>query len=313
MTAAAEGDLKIVLEALDLEKEGIISEEELVNYLKTLAAEYDYVPGDVDDLILKILQIKYLRDYINQLIKICPDENLLRALKDIDLNEAGLTHLTELYEHVLDRSETYGYETGSANVLFAELAQHHNLQELIGHLAEAASGNLQLMLAGLDPEAAGLENTSDLMTYLLNAADKQNYASEDLLRLLMDYIGKEDLREIIEILISISAGDLRDVLVNLELERDGINNLADLFYYLLEQASSHDYTEDDVIKLFLDLLKILEDESLVDELSATIGQEIDAGKRSYWYFWILGGLLLIGLIIFLVWRREKTRETRPSA
>ena len=309
MTAAAEGDLKNVLEALNLDEEGIISEKELVSYLKTRAAENDYTPKEVDDLILKLLQIKYLSDYLDQLINICPDDKLRSALVDIDLNQAGLTNLTELYEHVLDKAEIYGYEIGSADRLFAELAQHMDLQGLIDHLTEVSSGDLQALLLGLDAGNEGLENATDLMGYLLDAAGKHDYTPQDVLKLLMDYIGREDLKKIIEILISISSGDLQDVLINLDLERDGIHELADLFHYLLDQAAGHDYTEDTVIKLFLDLLKILEDESLVDELSATMGQDVDTGDRKCWYFWVLGGLLVIIVIILIAWRRKKSRET----
>ena len=313
MTDAAEGDLKTVLETLNLEDQGIISENDLVNYLKTQAAENDYSPKDVDDLILKILQIKYLSDYLDQLIKICQDDNLRRALQEIDLNKAGLTDLTELYEHVLGQAETKGYDATTANMLFAELAQHIDLQGLIDHLANVTTGDLQGLLVGLDAEAEGLGNATDLMLYLLDAAGRHDFTQEDVLRLLMDYIGKEDLKEIIEILISISSGDLQDVLINLNLERDGINDLSDLFYYLLDQASSHDYTEDDVIKLFLDLLKILENKSLTEELSATIAEDLDTVDRNYWYFWVLGGLLLIFVIIFLAWRRKKSMETDQTA
>ena len=125
----------------------------------------------------------------------------------------------------------------------------------------------------------------------------------------MEYIGREDLIEIIEILISISEGDLQDVLIHLDLERDGIHELADLFHYLLDQADGHDYTQDDVIKLFLDLLKILEDESLADELSSTMTGDIDTGARKYWYFWLMGGLMGIIGIILIAWRRKKARES----
>jgi hypothetical protein len=313
MTAAADGDLKNVLEALNLEEEGIVREEELVNYLKTRAAENDYTPRDVDELILKVLQIKYLGDYLDQLIGICTDDSLQTALEDIDLNQAGLTTLRELYEHVLGQAGSYGYDTRSVNRLFAELAQHQDLHGLIDHLAGVSSGDLQLLLVGMDPAAAGLENATDLMVYLLDAASKHDYEPEDVVRLLMDYIGMEDLKEIIEILISISSGDLQDLLVNLDLERDGIQDLADLFHYLLDQASGHEYTEDDVINLFLDLLKILEQESLAGELSATIDQDMDAGDRNYWYLWVSGGLLLLLVTLFLAWRRKKSRETGQVA
>jgi len=148
---------------------------------------------------------------------------------------------------------------------------------------------------------------------MLDAAGKHDFTQEDVVRLLMDYLGQLDLKEIIEILISISSGDLQDVLININLERDDIHDLSDLFYYLLDQASSHDYTEDDVINLFLDLLKILEDESLADELSATLTQDMDTGDRNFWYFWVLGGLLLIFVIIFIAWRRKKYGETSQTA
>jgi hypothetical protein len=311
MTAAAEGDLKSVLEALDLEEEGIVTEKELMSHLKTQAALNDYSTQDVDDLILKLVQIRYLGDYLDQLINICPDENLHRALANIDLNHAGLYTLPALYEHMLNQAGAYGYDAPSANRLFAELSQHQDLQELIDNLTATSSGDLQVLLLGLDPGAAGIENAADLMKYLMEAAAGYDFTPEDVLRLLMEHIGREDLKEIIEILISISGGDLRDVLMNLDLERDGIDDLADLFYYLLDQASSHDYTEDDVIKLFLDLLKILEDKALSDELSASIDWEMGPA-RSYWYFWVLGGGLLIFLIIFFAWRWKKSRESGQS-
>ena len=272
-----------------------------------------YTPQDVDYLILKLLQIKYLSDYIDQLINICPDDKLRTTLVDIDLNQAGLTNLTELYEHVLGKAEIYGFETGSGDRLFAELVQHRDLQGLIDHLAEVSSGDLQALLVGLDAEKEGLENASDLAGYLLDAAGKHDYTQQDVLKLLMDYIGREDLKEIIEILISISGGDLQNVLINLDLERDGIHELADLFHYLLDQAAVHNYTEEDVIKLFLNLLKILEDESLAEELSATMTGDIHTGARKYWYIWLLGGLLGIFGILLIAWRRKKSRETDRTA
>jgi hypothetical protein len=313
MTAAADGDLQRVLEDLSLEEQGITREKELISYLKSQAAVHDYTTQDVDDLILKLVQIRYLGDYLEQLIKICPDENLQRALTDIDLNRAGLYTLPALYEHMLNQSGAYGYDAASVHRLFAELAQHQDLQELIDHLKASTSGDLQVLLLGPEPGAAGIDDAADLMRYLIEAAGEHDYTPAEVLRPLMDHIGKKDLLEIIGILISISGGDLKDVLTNLDLERDGIDNLADLFYYLLDQASGHDYTEHDVIKLFLDLLKILENKALADELTATIDWEPARGGGSYWYFWVLGGVLLLAVFIFLAWRWKKSRESGQAA
>ena len=313
MIAAADGDLKRVLEDLSLDEEGISTEKELISYLKSQASDHDYTTQDVDDLILKLVQIRYMEDYLEQLIDICPDENLQRALVDIDIYHAGPYTLEALYEHMLNQSGTYGYEAASVHRLFAELAQHQDLQELIDHLTASSSGDLQVLLLGLQPGAAGIENGADLMKYLIEASDKYDFTPADVLRPTLDHIGKKDLQEIIDILISISWGDLKDVLTSLDLERDGIDDLADLFYYLLDEASSHDYTEHDVIKLFLDLLKILENKALADEFTATIDWEAERGGGGYWYFWVLGGVLLLAVIIFLAWRWKKSRESQQVA
>jgi hypothetical protein len=312
MTDAAEGDLHTVLSSLNLEEEGIDTEDELIAYLKTQAEGNDYSPSDVDDLVLKVLQIKYLGDYLDQLTVICPEENLRSALGDVDLKKTGLGNLKEMYDHGRGLAETYGFEQAAADRLFAALAQQHDVQGLITRLGATSSGDLQNVLVGLDPEDMGLENGMDLMQYLLDESSTHDYTPEEVLQLLMDYIGDEDLKEIIQILISISAGDLQNVLKDIDLDRDGIHDLADLFHHLIGQAGSHDYTEDDVIKLFLNLLKILENRSLADELLATLDQEADTGGRSYWYLWILGGLLLILVAIILVRRRKQKSDREES-
>jgi hypothetical protein len=312
MTDAAEGDLKTVLSSLDLEEEGIGTEDELIAYLKNQAEGNDYTTSDVDDLVLKVLQIKYLGDYLDQLTKISKDENLRSALGDIDLNRAGLGNLRELYDHGRGQATAYSFAERSADRLFAALAQHYNVQEMINRLAVTASGDLQELLGGLDPEAMGLQNGIDLMQYLLDETSTHEYTPGDVLHGLMDYIGDEDLREIIGILISISAGDLRDVLKDIDLDRDGIHDLADLFHHLIGQAAGHDYTEEDVIKLFLNLLKILENQSLADQLSASLEPGISARERSFWYIWVLGGMLLLLVAFILVRRRKQSGEAETS-
>ena len=68
-----------------------------------------------------------------------------------------------------------------------------------------------------------------------------------------------------------------------------------------------------MIKLFLDLLKILENKSLTEDLTATMALETDTGGSNYWYLWIPGSLLLIFVIIFLAWRRRKSLESDKKA
>ena len=104
------------------------------------------------------------------------------------------------------------------------------------------------------------------MNYLLKNTDKYGYSESDAMNLLFDYLEKEDLAEIMKVLIGTASGPLQELLIRLNLESSGIENINDLFNYLLAQAKYNNYTESDVIKLFLNLLNVMERQELIKKI-----------------------------------------------
>ncbi|MCK4750693.1 MAG: LPXTG cell wall anchor domain-containing protein, partial [Bacteroidales bacterium] len=291
---------------LDLEEEGIKSEEELIFWLRDHVDEYNYTRQDVHDMVIKSMQAEYLSGYTNELLKLSDNENLSRALKEVDYSEAGT--LQELYEHLVSDADTYGYTTDDVNRMFALLSQKEELHELHSQLTEIATGDLLKVLSELDTEDEGIDTPVELITYLIDEAENNEYTEEDAMILLLDYLEKEDLRERIKLLIGTSSGEMQNLLLNLDTGQNNIRNLDDLYNHLMQQASFYDYNEEDVIRLFLNLLKIVEHEPIVEEIMPPrVAQEKEKGGKG-WIFIVFGGLALIILIFLFVRRKKPDKE-----
>ncbi len=310
LAASSEGELQRIIMELDLDKEGIRTREELIAYLKAHAREDVYSSQDINDLIISDMKEEYLAGYREQLIGLTDNKELGRALEETDLSEIG--SLQELYEHLLNQAENYGYTAKDVNDLFSLLSQNEELKELIGSLTDMASGDLMTVLQALDPAKEDIRNPVQLMDYLMKESESYDYSQEDAVRLLLDYLEKEDLLEIIKLLIGTSSGDLLNLLLNLNTEQNNIYNMDDLYRYLIEQSRYYDYTEEDVVRLFLNLLKILEYEPIVDVIPSVAPPVPEKAPRTNWLFYTLGGMAVILLVILFMRRRKENGKNGPA-
>ncbi|MCK4747951.1 MAG: hypothetical protein KAT15_12965, partial [Bacteroidales bacterium] len=280
----SDGELQEVLLTLDLEEEGISSEEELIFWLRDHVDEHTYTRQDVNDLIIKNMQTEYLSVYRDELLLMSDNDSLSKALEEMDLST--INSLQELYEYLLSEAENYGYEPEDVNNLFARLSQREEMNELMVNLTEIATGDLLNVLQELDLEEEGIEKPVELISYLMDQANNYDYTQEDVISLLLDYLETGDLREMIKLMIGTSSGDLLNLLLNLDLEQNNIRTLDGLYNYLLEQARYYDYTEDDVIRLFLNILRIIEHEPIIQEISLPPETEDEKKDGKGWIFFI---------------------------
>lgn len=311
LTDIAEGDLKTFLEELDLKEAGITSEQELTEYLKEKSESQKYSSQDVYDLIIRQIQYKYIQSYIDQLIYLAEDENLKTILSQLDPAEENITGLQDLYEYMINNSGEDTYGTKDVNKLFSILSQRTELLELINRLTEIADGNLKRAFEDLDPDKEKLINPVDLMNYLLENVDAYDYTEAEVMALLFNYLEDEDLHEIMKILIGTSSGALEDFLISLNLEASNIRNIYDLYEYLLYQARFNDFTESDVIKLFLNLLNVIDSQELIKKVEPPPPQPEKVRKVPSFVFWLIGAGLLIIIFIFF-WRRRKNKNQSQS-
>jgi hypothetical protein len=305
------GVLKGLLDNLDLNSEGISTQEELLIYLREHADEYNYDTQDVHDLILKKMQVDYLQDYLDELIRITDDDSLRSALLKIDLIAGDINSLQELYESILFEADVYGYEGKKVNETFSLLSQREELSDLIGTLSSQAGGDLKNVIEELDISAEDIRNPLEFISYLLEQAGNYDYTEQDVMALLLKTLEENDLRETVKILIATSSGDLQTLLINLDLAQNNIHSLSDLYDYLVMQSRFYDFTEEDVMKLFLNLLQVFKDQPLIKEIEIPSEPEERERTGGTWQFYVLGGILLI-IILFFIGRRRKSDKDQKE-
>jgi hypothetical protein len=304
----ANGNLKSFLEKMDLVGEGISSENDLIEYLKKNTDKQGYTIQDVYDLILKEIQNQYIQSYIDQLIELTDDEALKKTLMELKPGKENISNLQELYDYLINNTTTGGYETRNVNYLFSILSQRAELLSLLENLTEISTGSLHQALVDLDPDKEKVKNPFDLMNYLLKNTTKYGYSEADALKLLFDYLQTEDLNEIMKVLIGTASGPLQELLIRLNLEAAGIENISDLYNYLLAQAKYNNYTESDVINLFLNLLNVLEKKELIKKVEPPPIAPVSVEKKSSLLYYIIGAGLLIILLIFILLRRKDKKK-----
>jgi hypothetical protein len=312
---------KNILKLKLVDEEGNLSYKDVVIYYnpekqapvtrKEVPARKEQVPVPSLSDISKQLQAGYINQYIDQLKNLTDNEALKTTLSNIDPAKEGITNLQELYNYLVRSTETGGYETNEINNLFTKLSVRTELITLLEKLTKLSTGGLRQALENLDPDKKGIKNPIDLMNYLLKNADKYGYSESDAMNLLFDYLGKEDLDDIVKLLIGSSSGPLQELLIRLNLESSGIKDINDLFNYLLAQAKYNNYNESDVIKLFLNLLNLMENHELIKKIEPSQIPAVQPAteRKSHLVYYLAGaGLLIILLIIIFLTRKKDNKK-----
>jgi tetratricopeptide (TPR) repeat protein len=142
---------------------------------------------------------------------------------------------------------------------------------LLLQLKDNSDGNLQQHLAGIVPEKENIGSERELMEYIYDQADVQDYNREDVDILLAGTVSDGDAKLLQEKLIDHSDGALKEYLQQLDLEAEGIHTAEDLMKHLEKVADQEGFTMGEIrsaLFISLDGGKPGEDvEELVSQLS----------------------------------------------
>ena len=119
----AQGEMKAALENINLEKTGILTSKELVDYLKDQAEEYNYNEEDIDSLvtITATRGEMTLEEFLNCMIEES-EGNLKTTLENLDLKTQNITSNDQLVEYLLTNAEKEGYDEQGVYITVGEIA-----------------------------------------------------------------------------------------------------------------------------------------------------------------------------------------------
>jgi len=123
MKTHADGEMKAALENINLEKTGILTSKELVDYLKDQAEEYNYNEEDIDSLvtITATRGDMTLEEFLNCMIEES-EGNLKTTLENLDIKTQNITSNDQLVEYLLTNAEKGGYDKQGVYITVGEIA-----------------------------------------------------------------------------------------------------------------------------------------------------------------------------------------------
>lgn len=249
---APEGKLKDFLKALDLQKEGIYSAEQLIDHLYANADMKGFTREDTDRLLQDYLydQVSEIDELRNKMAALSTG-NLKEYLEKTDLNQNSFGSREELIDFLKTEAVKKGFSIDEVNNALLKLSYSGDLDDITKRLSLNASGKLQEVIANINLEKEGITTFDELIRYLLDNSEQLGYTKEDVYKMLSDYTTSTDLELFMSRLIRLADPETKLYLENLDLTAESIDDRGELITYLLKKALEGSVNQEKMIRLLL--------------------------------------------------------------
>jgi hypothetical protein len=250
------GNLKSTLQNFNPEEKGISSPYDLTEFLLDNAELYGFEKTDlIHSLgILASGESNNTPEFLQNL-EVKADGKLKQFIPVIDPALSESNSPGEMAVHIYNQSGEQGFDSKDFARLLTEMAVMNDLNKFRDRLAKLAGEELKNFLNQLNLDEAGIKSTQDLIKYLYDNADRSDYTTAELDKLLSE-ITTQNLREIESLhnqLISAATGPLLKFLNGIDLKDYSFNSREEYLNFLYANADKNGYTKDDVNYALLQL------------------------------------------------------------
>jgi len=245
LVSMAEGNLARFLQSIDLSQFESLSD--LYDYLLKHAAENNYTQAEVDALIARYLSQKNPK-YLADELKGHASDSLRKTLDALDLDANRIFTSEGLLEYLFGKTPLGVYTSDALReALYEVAAANHNPLSFIELLKSYSGGRLTPVLGLMKKNADTFPNTRSVADHLLESLANSEFSEPELESALGKAAADMDMNFLYQGLIFISGDSLKQVLLNLNMNKDSIVNSLGLVTYLMDQSDSHGYTKHELI------------------------------------------------------------------
>ncbi len=245
---------KNILKLKMVDSDGNFSFKDIyIYYTPEKQAEEEEPEVLVDSLLLQTLK---------EWIDLAESDELKKFLRKIDLEKENIRTVEDLKRYIKENAPDAGIGEKELKDFFArvpELESGDILKELqkdqldeinqfIKKLSKKARGDLLYVLENLDAGEEGIFTRGELFRYLVDQAVNHGYTIEDVIG-LFDESEPEEMPRFIDQLKRMAEGGLKQALDDLDLEKENIRSLKDLYEYLMNHRDEYGYSQADILNL----------------------------------------------------------------
>jgi hypothetical protein len=252
-----QGELRALLDTLNLQKNRIYTAADLVDYLYRNPERLDYSDMDVS---------KGLAAVVNDNTQRVNDLRLkLAALSDGELQQFLLSDNPEFYRfqteqeflnYLRDNAALHGYSEQDVNKALLKLSYNGNLDNVVARLSEFTTGKLRETLLDIDLKKEEIQSIGDLISYLTENSTNKGYSNPEVYAAISDYITTGDLEFFRKKLVSEASPATAAFIAGLSFKDNGIRTRQDLTDFLLQSSTDGKLELEEIISLFLAAEKI---------------------------------------------------------
>ncbi len=296
----ASGPLKAYLEELDLEAEGIESNEDLLKHLEKVAEAEGFTMEEVREAMVGSLDEDELGALISEL-QHKSTGNLhaeLVRLDSLDAEDEGINSKKELFTYLYEQADNQGYSIEEVDQLLVGTLAGDDAGLLLQQLREQAEGPLKAYLEELDLEAEGIESSEDLLKHLEQVAEAEGFTMEQVRKAMMDSLETPlEVDRLYEELLQSSDGMVREILESLNLREEGIYTVEELIDLISRELEERGLSKK-------------ERKQILNELfGEAYGGSESSRDRSAWPVLVLLAVAGAGIVWFIIaWWRRREKE-----
>ncbi len=248
----AEGDLKSLLDSLDLQYNQIYTADSLIKFLYNNKYNLDYTDEDVDKLLSDALgmQMKEIDD-LRRRMAVVSEEELKDFLTNYDVREGKHTSPQGFIDYLKRSTRQNRFTEEDINWALLRLAFKGDPDDIARELSKFSFGDLQELALTVDPYAESIKTTDELINYFIDNSKKHDYTKDDFTKAIADYSSYGDALKFLEKLINLAEGETRTYLHTIDPVKQGLRSKQDVILRLLKDSDDNLNDKKEIISLIL--------------------------------------------------------------
>ena len=298
----AEGVLATVLGGMK-ENAGSFADTRAVADFLINAAEKEEFPLTELEAALRKAAADLDMHFLYQSLLFISSDSLKNTLLDLDHKEMNIRNALELITYLMRESDSRGYTRRELleNIEKIRRDPYYYVDLFRKLLAEKATGSLKLFLQEIDIRGLEINTFEELVDYLLNQSQFNDFNREMVYQLLLDIIDPKNVGEFIDMLMRFSDKRITDALQATDFAQ--FSKPMEVVQYLLSVADEYDYTERDLLRVLLKMLLRKGPEG--GEVERKGGWFANLDKPALAATLIIVNALIIALLIIFVLRKKR--------
>lgn len=278
------GKLGDFLKDTDFRKMEFNSISDFYDYLLQNAEANGYQVSDVNELMQKFLSQKDLNLFYDEMVSHASD-SLVKTLKATNLRENKIFTADALMDHLFRNSGTSNYTLEELRAALYRIASlNRDPRDLLILFESYSTGKLNEKLGKMLQESNKYSDTKAVADDIIQSFIQNEFPAEELESMLKLAAADINMHFLSQSLIFISSDNLKQTLLDLDLEKQGISNSRELISYLMQTADTRNYSRQELLEnidkirkdpyYFVDLFRKMLAEKATGSLKEFL-QEID--------------------------------------